>query len=785
MSTALAQSEKTKTLRDFVVLDQLQVGPVLVEPKRIKVPYQVTKLNGELVCNELIYSYQENVFDPKQPDSLNLASMMAAQVALNYGLFCQSIVFDGLFDEVDERFLLDMMENTSREIFVNKLLQPNEFLVPEYAAVKAEKHKRYTAANVQFINSKFGKVKKEWFHHETQPKSFAILSSGGKDSLLTYGMVRDLGFQAHPVFINESGRHWYTAINAYKHMEQTEEHTAKVWCNSDRIFNWMLRQLPFIKPNFADIRADIYPVRLWTVAVFLFGVLPVVRKRNIGNVLIGDEYDTTVRLNHEGITHYGGLYDQSKYFDNALSRYYMKKGWGIHQFSILRSLSELLILKILVDRYPELQKHQVSCHASHEKDGRIYPCGNCEKCRRIVGMLSVLGADPKRCGYTEEQIAQALKSLETKKVKQIGPDAAHLFHLLVEKGLIDKNEHTSKLAKAHDYIMKMRFDKERSNPIDLPKLIRRPLFSYLMEHTSGSVKLVSKKWEEYNVLGSPEMQSPYPFEVQQHEDDTHQDSVKSEFRWEKLTWKEIEERLKVVDTAILPCGAIEQHGPHLPVDIDYYDAVYLANKVGEACSEPRPFVLPPIPYGVSYHHEDFKGTLSVTNDSLSRFVYDIGMNLAKNGIKKLIILNGHGDNAPTLSYAAQMINRDAEIFVCVDTGETSDIDLYDLIETPNDIHAGEIETSTTMALRPEVVRMDEVVNETLEFGSKYLDYTSDRGVAWYVQTSKISESGIMGDPTKANAEKGKKMWEIMVAHLVGFVEEIKKSKLEELYQKRY
>ncbi len=262
-------------------------------------------------------------------------------------------------------------------------------------------------------------------------------------------------------------------------------------------------------------------------------------------------------------------------------------------------------------------------------------------------------------------------------------------------------------------------------------------------------------------------------------------SKKEIFHWEKLTWPEIEERLKYVDTAILPCGAIEQHGPHLPVDIDYFDAVYLANRVAEACSDPKPFVLPPIPFGVSYHHDEFKGTLSVTNDGLSRFVYDIGMSLAHNGIKKLIILNGHGDNAPTLSYAAQMINRDAQIFVCVETGETSDPDIYDLIGTHNDIHAGEIETSTTLAVRPEMVQMDKAVNETLKFGSDYLDYTSDRGVSWYVRTKKISESGVMGDATIATAEKGKAMWDLMVDHLVRFIEVIKQSKMEDLHQQRY
>ena len=775
-------------LREFVVFKQLKAGPALIESKRVKIPYTVTKQDGSEVSNELIYTYSEKVFDKEGFEDINLASMMGVQVAMNYGLFCEELVFDGLYDEADQRFISDMIENTSREIYVNKLLQPNEFLKPGYDNVKVEKLKKYTAAKLTFINSalKPNMDKDNWILSSTVKDEYVILSSGGKDSLLSYGVIKELGNQAHPVFINESGRHWFSAINAHKHLEETEPNTSRVWCNSDRVFNWMLRQMPFIKENFADIRADIYPVRLWTVAVFLFGVLPIARKRKVGNILIGDEYDTTLKLNHEGITHYGGLYDQSKYFDNALTRYYMKKGWALHQFSILRSLSELLILKILVKQFPELQAQQVSCHAAHEKEGRIYPCGNCEKCRRIVGMLSVLDEDPKNCGYTSDQIAKSFKSLEEKKVKQLGQDAAHLFHLLLEKGFVEKNEHTIKLAKPHEQILKLRFDNERSMLSDVPSEIRKPLYQYLLQYSNGAVRLKDRKWKEFDVLNSQFMDTPYPFEIKKVGTKTKTSTPnKNNYMWEKFTWPELEERLKVVDTAILPCGAIEQHGPHLPVDIDYYDAVYLAGKVAEACSDPKPFVLPPIPFGVSYHHEEFKGTLSVSNDALSKFVYDIGMGLAKNGIKKLIILNGHGDNAPTLSYAAQMINRDAEIFVCVDTGETSDIDLNDLTDTPNDIHAGEIETSTTLAIRPEVVQMDKAVNETLSFGSKYLDYTSERGVAWYVRTKRISKSGVMGDPTKATEEKGRKMWEIMVAHLVKFVEEIKKSKLEDLYQKRY
>lgn len=262
-------------------------------------------------------------------------------------------------------------------------------------------------------------------------------------------------------------------------------------------------------------------------------------------------------------------------------------------------------------------------------------------------------------------------------------------------------------------------------------------------------------------------------------------NIHADYVWASLKWPEIAERLKIVDTAILPCGAIEQHGPHLPLDVDYFDANYMALKVAENCKDPKPFVLPPIPYGVSYHHSEFKGTICVSNNALSALIYDIGISLAHNGIKKIVILNGHGDNAPTLKYAAQMINRDAKIFVCVETGETSDIDLYDLIETQNDIHAGEIETSTSLALRPELVDMSKAVDETLDLDNEFLDFTGARGVSWYVHTKTLTKSGVMGNATLATAEKGKKMWEIMINKMTEFVETIKNTPSIELFQNRY
>jgi creatinine amidohydrolase/Fe(II)-dependent formamide hydrolase-like protein len=219
------------------------------------------------------------------------------------------------------------------------------------------------------------------------------------------------------------------------------------------------------------------------------------------------------------------------------------------------------------------------------------------------------------------------------------------------------------------------------------------------------------------------------------------------------------------------------------LDTDSFDAQHLACRVAEACSDPKPFVLPLIPYGVSYHHEDFKGTVSIGSETLSRLVYDIGVNVAKNGIRKLVIINGHGGNSPTLNYAAQMINKDTGIFACVDTGETSDVDIYALARTPNDVHAGEIETSTALAVRPHLVKMEQAQKSVPKFSSRYLDFTSKRGIKWYAYTRNISDTGVMGDPTAADAKKGERIWEIMVAHLVAFVEDLKNLSEEEINQR--
>ena len=483
-----------KGLNNLVAIDDLEIGPVRVECDRFIAPYSVRR-GGTVDTFNLIYRYEEDVFNPKDPCCVNLAHIAAAQIGINYGLFADRIVFRGHYDGNDRTFIREMIENTSREIYVKKFLEPNPFLVRSFPGLPVLRLESYTNAKIIFPDKTSKPCEAEW---NGSDGAAGILLSGGKESLLSYGLLNEIGLDTHPVFVNESGRHWYTALNSYRHFKKNIPNTARVWTNSDRGFVWMVRHLPFIRHDFSDFRADDYPIRLWTVAVFLFGVLPILRKRNAGLLVVGDEYDTTRKAEFEGIPHYDGLYDQSRFFDLRLTEYFSKKRWNITQFSVVRPLSELLVLKLLVERYSELQRNQVSCHMAHLEGERAFPCGRCEKCHRIVGMLEALEADPRFCGYTEKQIAECLVRLPKKALHQESALSRQTLYLLAGRNLIDLSAGEGGL-EPHEEVEHLRFHKEISPKDVIPDSIRGKIISIQMEHSRGALRWTKGKWVSFKL----------------------------------------------------------------------------------------------------------------------------------------------------------------------------------------------------------------------------------------------------------------------------------------------
>ncbi len=236
-----------------------------------------------------------------------------------------------------------------------------------------------------------------------------------------------------------------------------------------------------------------------------------------------------------------------------------------------------------------------------------------------------------------------------------------------------------------------------------------------------------------------------------------------------MTYEEAREYFSGRDLVILPVGSVEQHGPANPLGTDMLIAEALAQEVA---SRSGVISLPVIPFGISFHHMGFPGTITVGEDSLGGYMLDVMRSLSRWGVKKVLIVNGHGGNLPTLQLVARRAMDELGVRVYVYQWWTSSSRiLEELFEEDERGHASGAETSLNMHLHPELVRRDRLTDERPRdsFGGK---------VYRFVYTHEMSDSGVFGRQSSASPERGSVLFERLVEDLLRVVKEIEEGKLE-------
>lgn len=246
----------------------------------------------------------------------------------------------------------------------------------------------------------------------------------------------------------------------------------------------------------------------------------------------------------------------------------------------------------------------------------------------------------------------------------------------------------------------------------------------------------------------------------------------TEYRYNRLTWPEMNRAIEAQKVVILPTGSTEQHGRHLPLDVDVFLAESVCLEAGRRAAD-RVLVLPPISYGLNLHHIDFPGTVHIEPETFIAFCLDITKSLAYHGFQKILIVNGHGSNTPLIDLVARKTVL-ATKSLCASVNYIQlTLEAFEQVrDTQVVAHADELETSLYLYLAPERVSMDEAVRGD-DVGGKYV--TSDSTYQYPVRFSDIwgrwTTTGVHGDPTTATAEKGKVLFEAAVSRLVEIVDE--------------
>lgn len=231
-----------------------------------------------------------------------------------------------------------------------------------------------------------------------------------------------------------------------------------------------------------------------------------------------------------------------------------------------------------------------------------------------------------------------------------------------------------------------------------------------------------------------------------------------ELRLEALTSAEVKERINQgSETAVFPVGSIEQHGYHCPLGTDSLIAGAVARGVAERL---KALCLPPLWYGVSPHHMDFAGSLTVRPEVMSQMIEDVLGSLIHHGIKKLLILNAHGGNTAAIGTACVRVRqRHPEVFMAQSSVWLALQDVYN--ELPAEVrqanwrtmiaHGGLFETSVIMALDEALVKLDRAVPNSVD---RFVQAT-DPALSVTTKVNELAECGSAGDPTDSSAEMGR------------------------------
>lgn len=254
------------------------------------------------------------------------------------------------------------------------------------------------------------------------------------------------------------------------------------------------------------------------------------------------------------------------------------------------------------------------------------------------------------------------------------------------------------------------------------------------------------------------------------------DGPKVRWNWEHHTWPELRERAaqRPQPVVILTIGSVEQHGRHLPLDVDNY----LIRSIVERAADRIPdqvLLLPHLPYGFEEHHLDFPGTISITNHTLENFVHELLCSVAHHGFRRLLIADGHGSNMPILNYAARRVTLDtpalcgAFIWAALVAAEAKAE--RDSPFPGGVAHACELETSAYLYLNPTAPEMSLAERDLHEYPSDYhwQDLSAGAPLQFMDYFSRISHSGACGDPTVASAEKGGRWVELAIERLVAMI----------------
>ncbi len=247
----------------------------------------------------------------------------------------------------------------------------------------------------------------------------------------------------------------------------------------------------------------------------------------------------------------------------------------------------------------------------------------------------------------------------------------------------------------------------------------------------------------------------------------------------EMTWLEVEALDKTKVVVVLPLGALEQHGHHLPLGVDTFIVESISEHV-ESEIKDHMLLLPTLWLGHSPHHMHFPGTVSIHHELYSELILQSLSSLVEAGFTRFTLLNGHGGNGLPMQIALQELKNKfksrTDLYICA-------FHYWNIARDPlTQIrqstlggmgHACEMETSVMQYLYPALVKSELATKDGIQpnLSNVSLDMLAASPIHFVFDFHEISKSGTFGDPTLANSDKGERFFQAIVKEVIAFIRE--------------
>jgi creatinine amidohydrolase len=239
--------------------------------------------------------------------------------------------------------------------------------------------------------------------------------------------------------------------------------------------------------------------------------------------------------------------------------------------------------------------------------------------------------------------------------------------------------------------------------------------------------------------------------------------------WQEMLRHELLATLDQQPVVIVPVGSVEQHGPHCPQDVDISIPYHLALATADVIVDFPVIVAPPVTFGFTHYNMGEVGTITLALETFIDVLCDVSRSIWANGFHRLILLNGHGGNQqPTWSAAVKLAEEDVwPLALTYWTMVSEELLAWSEADAGSIGHGGEWETSLQLLLRPQLIDMSRAVKD--EWRLKFSDEVGRYAI--FPERRREMAHGVMGDPFAASAEKGERLFKVLVERLVALCRE--------------